>query len=106
MAQILVPYLDRLERGLKPRLTELINPAMEQAIGVLSVFLGLLLSLPLPLTNIPLTIPLVVLGVGLAERDGLMVAVGLVLGLITAASVLTVNGALVLAMFAWVAALL
>ena len=42
----------------------------------------------------------------MAERDGLTVAVGLVLGLVTAASVLTVNGALVLAMFAWDAALL
>jgi hypothetical protein len=106
MAQILMPYLARLEGTLKPRRTELISPAMEQAIGVLSVFLGLLLSLPLPLTNIPLTIPLVVLGVGLAERDGLMVAVGLVLGLVTAAIVLTLSGALVFAMFVWVAALL
>jgi hypothetical protein len=106
MARSLVPYLARLERALKPRMTELISPAMERTIGVLSVFLGLLLSLPIPLTNIPLTIPLVVLGVGLAERDGLMVAVGLVLGVLVAATVLTLSGTLIFAMFAWIAALL
>jgi hypothetical protein len=106
MARSLVPYLARLERALKTRMTELISPAMERTIGVLSVFLGLLLSLPIPLTNIPLTIPLVVLGVGLAERDGLMVAVGLVLGVLVAATVLTLSGTLIFAMFAWIAALL
>jgi hypothetical protein len=47
-----------------------------------------------------------VLGVGLAERDGLMVAVGLVLGVLVAATVLTLSGTLIFAMFAWIAALL
>jgi hypothetical protein len=106
LAAALAPWLVRLERALKPRWPEIMGPVTERLAGMLAVLLGLLLSLPIPLTNIPLSAPLVLLGLALAEEDGLMLAIALALGAIVAAVVLTVSGALFLAAIAWLASLI
>ena len=106
MAKAIAPWLTRLERALKPRWPELLGPLAERLAGLLAILLGLLLSLPIPLTNIPLAIPLVLIGLGLAERDGLILAIGLALGVIVAVAVLALSGALILAALAWLAALI
>ena len=105
LAVALAPWLARLERALKPRWPEVIGPVTERLAGMLAVLLGLLLSLPIPLTNIPLSAPLVLLGLALAEEDGLMLAIALALGAIVAGIVLTLSGALFLAAIAWLASL-
>lgn len=106
MAAKLAPGLARLERALKPRWPEVVTPLVERLAGLLAVILGLLLSLPIPLTNIPLSAPLVLLGLALAERDGLMLVIALALGTIIAVIVLVVSGALFLAALAWLLSLL
>jgi len=106
MSKAIAPWLARLERALKPRWPDFLGPTTERLAGSLAILLGLLLSLPIPLTNIPLAIPLVLIGLGLAERDGLMLAIGLALGVIVAVAVLTLSGALILAALAWLASLL
>jgi len=106
MALALAPRLARLERALKPRRPELAGPAIERLAGLLAILLGILLSLPIPFTNIPLSVPLIVLGLALAERDGIMVTAGLALGAAVAAAVLALSGALVLAALDWLAGLL
>jgi hypothetical protein len=105
LATSLAPWLARLERALKPRWPEIVGPATERLAGLLAVLLGLLLSLPIPLTNIPLSAPLVLLGLALAEEDGLMLVIALALGTIVAGIVLTMSGALFLAAIAWLASL-
>lgn len=106
MAAKIAPWLARLERALKPRWPEVIRPIVERVAGVLAVILGLMLSLPIPLTNIPLSIPLVLLGLALAQEDGLMLVIALAMGAIVATIVLTLSGALFLAAFAWLMSLL
>lgn len=106
MAGAIAPWLARLERALRPRWPELLGPMAERLAGLLAILLGLLLSLPIPLTNIPLAIPLVLIGLGLAERDGLMLAIGLAVGAIVAIAVLALSSALILAALAWLAALI
>jgi hypothetical protein len=100
-----LPPLARLEQGLKPRWPRLAGPVAERLAGGLAVLLGLLLSLPIPFTNIPLAIPLVLLGLALAERDGLMLPIALGLGAAVAAVVLLLSGALILGALAWLARL-
>jgi hypothetical protein len=106
MAAALAPWLAGLERALKPRWPEVVGPASERLAGLLAVLLGLLLSLPIPLTNIPLAAPLVLLGLALAEEDGLMLVIALALGAIVAAIVLALSGALFLATLTWLASLI
>jgi len=106
MSTAIAPWLARLERALKPRWPDFLGPTTERVAGGLAILLGLLLSLPIPLTNIPLAIPLVLIGLGLAERDGLMLAIGLGSGAVVAIAVLALSGALILAALAWLASLL
>lgn len=74
----LTPLLQRLERIARPRMPLLVSPLAERLVGVVALTLAIVLFLPLPLGNIPPGIALSLMGIGLMERDGKLVAYGLV----------------------------
>jgi hypothetical protein len=85
------PWIRRLERVAKPRLHAFADARSRRIIGVVGVLLGLALVLPIPIIgNIPLGIPICVLGLGLVERDGIII----IAGYVTAFLGLAVTGAL------------
>lgn len=77
----------KLEKVIKPRLSILLaGPGMAQTIGAAIALAGILLSLPIPppfiLTN---TIPgfaIILLSLGLMERDGVLIILGYILALV------------------------
>lgn len=70
-----------LERACRPRLTALIEyRAVHAFTGLQVILLGLLLSLPIPFTNYPFGLILLVYCIALIERDGLVMLVGWILG--------------------------
>jgi hypothetical protein len=76
-------WLDRLERLTKPRLPVLLqHPAAHAFTGLLLVVLGVLLVLPLPLTNYPFGLILLAFSFALIERDGLLMLIAWTLGII------------------------
>lgn len=66
----ILPWLARVERVLRPRLQQFARGPVERPIGVVCMLLALLLSLPVPLTNIPLSFPVALFALGVLERDG------------------------------------
>ncbi len=71
--------LDKTKSFVKPRLSFLATaPSLQKFHGIDIVFLGLTLALPLPipLTNILVAAPIVALGLGLLEDDGVFVLIG------------------------------
>lgn len=72
-----VPTLKRIEHHLKPRLPVLSAPPITNLLGILLMVLGLLLALPIPFGNFPLGVTLTILSLGLIERDGVMILIGL-----------------------------
>jgi hypothetical protein len=94
------PWIRRLERVAKPRLPLFADARSRRLIGVAGMVLGLALVLPIPIIgNIPLGIPICILGLGLVERDGAMIIAGYAataLGLVVTAGLgwLIVQGAL------------
>jgi len=68
-----VPYLIRIEHLLKPRWLFLTSKGMERLHGLLLIMLSILLALPIPLSNFFLAILIILLGLGFAEKDGLMI---------------------------------
>jgi hypothetical protein len=65
------PWLSRLERVVKPRATTLIDHRIANAFtGLLIIVLGLLLSLPIPFTNVLFAVLLLLFALALLERDG------------------------------------
>lgn len=87
------PLLRWLEKLSKPRLPQLLDHTWAFVLtGLLLVLLGLLLALPVPFTNYPFGIILLLYCVGLIERDGVLLLIGWMLGVAAiVASVLLSN---------------
>lgn len=72
-----VPWIQKFEKLSRPRLDMLTTPGAARFVGGMVFVLGLVLLLPFPfLGNIPPGAAACVLGLGLVERDGLIVAAG------------------------------
>jgi hypothetical protein len=73
-----LPMLQRLERICRPRLALLTEPVGKVFIGLVVLALGLVMILPIPfLGNMPPGIAAAVIAIGVTERDGLVVLIGL-----------------------------
>ena len=74
--------LSWFERLLKPRFPGVTGPHIERLIGVICVVLAMITMLPLPFAhNLP-ALALVLIGLGLIERDGLAIFIGAAIGAI------------------------
>jgi hypothetical protein len=76
------PIFRRLERFSRPRMTMLETAVSIRVIGVVLLILavGIIFALPPIVGQIPLGIAVCLLGLGLVERDGVVVIAGLVIG--------------------------
>lgn len=88
MARVL-PWLERAEKLLRPRLSGLALPPMEYVLGFICLALAMILVLPIPLGNNPPALAIALLALGILERDGLWVLSGLC---VTALSLTVVSG--------------
>jgi hypothetical protein len=71
------PWLQRVERLLRPRLVLLTSTWAERCIGLLCLISSAVLFLPIPFANFLPALVLCFLGLSLLERDGFMVLLGL-----------------------------
>lgn len=73
------PWIVWLERFARPRYNLFAGEAARRVVGCIIVFLGFVLILPIPfLGNMPPGIAICIFGLGLVERDGLVVIIGFV----------------------------
>jgi hypothetical protein len=80
------PLLAWLEKFVRPRLPVVLDHRMASMFtGLLLVLLGLLLSLPIPLTNFLFGGLLLLFALALLERDGALMLVGWIAGAIAIA---------------------
>jgi len=79
LGDLALPWLERLERFVRPRWPALTAPPMPAVVGLLTMGLGLVVVLPLPFSNLPPALAMLCLSLGLLERDGMLVAAGLAL---------------------------
>lgn len=86
-----LPYLLYVERFLKPRLPFFSTPVMERVHGVVLLILSLLLLLPIPLSNFIFAAIIICFGFGVAEKDGLILAIAYVASIIYLAFLILVS---------------
>jgi hypothetical protein len=78
-----LPWLARAERWLRTgRLAGLTSPSARRALGMVLVVQGAALAVPLPFGNHPPALAVTAIGLGLMERDGVAIALGLVLSVL------------------------
>jgi hypothetical protein len=78
----IVPYLKRIEGWTRPRATWLTTGAGERVAAVFVVILSFVVSMPIPIVgNIPPSIAVSIIAMGLIERDGLHYLGGVAAGI-------------------------
>jgi hypothetical protein len=86
-------WLGYIEKLCKPRWEYLFDHTWARVFsGLLLLVLGVLLALPIPLTNYPFGIIVLAFSLGFIERDGLLLSIGWVLGLIEIAILAEFSG--------------
>jgi hypothetical protein len=77
------PILRKVEARLRPRrLLMLTGKTGRMALGVPIMLMGLAVAVPIPTGNVPPVASLIVLSLGLINRDGLAIIVGLILAIL------------------------
>lgn len=100
---LLAPWLTRLEKLVRPRATVILDHRLGDFFtGLLLVLLGLLLSLPIPFTNFLFGGLLVVFALALLERDGYLMGIAWVAGVIAIAVFGILSGSLAAAAARWI----
>jgi hypothetical protein len=95
------PWLGKAEKLMQPRLEILARPPAENLIGAVVLLLAIILFLPIPLGNMLPAIAICIFSLGLIERDGIWVLLGLATAI---ASVVIVSGVVVAFTYAaWLA---
>lgn len=99
----LSPWLARLERLVHPRAHTLLDHRVASALsGLMLILLGVLLALPIPLTNYLFGALLLLFALALLERDGRLMGVAWIAGAISIAVFGVVSGNLAAAAARWI----
>lgn len=101
--RIMAPWLGRLERLVRPRMTWVIeHRAASMFTGALLVLLGILLALPIPFTNYVFGMLLLAYAFALLERDGLLMLCCWATGIAAIVVFGVLSGALATAVTHWI----
>ena len=72
-----IPWVERMEKLIKPRFEFLMSPPAENLVGAAVLFLGFILFLPIPGANFLPAVACAFMALGMLERDGLFIMAGL-----------------------------
>jgi len=97
------PWLARLERIVRPRMTAVLDhPLATIFTGLLLLLLGLLLALPIPLTNYVFGGLILLYALALLERDGALMLAAWGLGIVALVTTGALSGGLITALQGWI----
>jgi hypothetical protein len=89
-----IPSILKLELFLHPRLQVMGTDVMQRLFGIVFIILATVMSLPIPFGNMLPGVAMALIAIGLIERDGVMIVLGLVGGAATFMLVLTAADAI------------
>ena len=70
------PIFAKIEKYASPRFSFFVKPKFRILAGLILFFLALVIFLPIPFANIPGSIGMILISVGLLQKDGLFVLLG------------------------------
>jgi hypothetical protein len=105
LVEKLNPYLQKLERRLRPRWTWIFNPVMDRLTGAVCFALSIIVFLPIPFGNMLPSLAIAAFAIGAVERDGLAVIVGWISAILSVVVLVVLSRAIVAAVTAFIGAL-
>ena len=85
----ILPSLERIEKNVKPRGRWVNHPWTKRFLGVFILILAGVIALPIPWTCMVAAIATILIGLGMVEKNGALISLGILLGL---ASIALVGG--------------
>lgn len=82
MVEGALPWVKRIEKLIKPRLSFVTEGAFSRMIGIFGFIMALSVCVPLPLTNTVPSFGIALMSIGVIMRDGLAVLAGAAIGMI------------------------
>lgn len=76
------PYIRKIERILRHRLSFMFLPISERIIGAFAFSFSAFIAIPLPFTNFVPGLGILIMSFGLLGKDGLLVILGIIIGII------------------------
>lgn len=101
LAQRAGPWLRRIEAVSRPRFSSLTRRPLDQLVGLALVLFSASILVPLPGTNTVPGIAVVIVAMGLLQRDGILVVVGAALGVAWIGTLLLAGATLASLLKAW-----
>lgn len=95
------PWLRKIEAISRPRLTALSRPPLDRLVGLGLVLFSASILVPLPGTNSVPGVAVVIISMGLLQRDGLLILLGLVLGTAWIATLIIAGATLATLLRGW-----
>ena len=80
LVERVTPWLGWAERFMAPRLQFLVDPRAEKLLGAFCLILSMVLVLPIPLGNMLPAFAICLIALGVLERDGLWIMIGIGVG--------------------------
>jgi len=77
----ILPILEKAEKVSKPRWQWASHPAAQRILGLFIFVLALAIAFPIPGFNMPQAISIFIIALGLVEKDGLTILIGVIAGL-------------------------
>ena len=95
------PWLERIEALSRPRLTALTHPPIDRIVGIALVLFSASILVPLPGTNTVPGFAVVIVSMGLLQRDGILVLAGSVVGTVWIATLIFAGATLATLIKGW-----
>ncbi|MEO9682712.1 MAG: exopolysaccharide biosynthesis protein [Tateyamaria sp.] len=96
------PWLKRIEAVSRPRLSALTHAPLDKIVGIALVIFSASILVPLPGTNTVPGFAVVVIAMGLLQRDGLLVLLGAILGTVWIGTLIFAGATLVSLIKTWI----
>jgi hypothetical protein len=77
----IMPFLEKAEGKIKPRWRWASSRTAKRFIGFFVLLMAAIIALPIPFTNMPFAIAIFIIALGLAEEDGALISLGILLGI-------------------------
>ena len=97
------PWLRRIEAISKPRLTALTRAPLDRVVGVALVLFSASILVPLPGTNTVPGFAVVIVSMGLLQRDGILVILGSIIGTVWIGTLIFAGASLASLIKGWIA---
>jgi hypothetical protein len=98
-----LPALRRLERIIKPRIEWMAGDWAMIPVGAVSLVLSVIITLPIPLGHVVPGTAISLLALGMIERDGLAITLGLIIAILGLALVTLASASIAMTLRAWFA---